>query len=77
MSAKEIDPSVLRGIAERILHNAVEDIEYLTVTEMTEDSLREDPTWQSMTFEQQDEVFHNVDAWLSKAEINIVFRAED
>jgi hypothetical protein len=70
----EIDPSVLRRIATRIIESQFEDIEYLTVAEMTSDML--DAEELNLTQEEEEAAWHAVDAWISKADINIVFRED-
>lgn len=71
----EIDPVEYRRIARRIIESQLDDIEYLTITEMTSDMLAAEEY--NLTPEEEEKAWHEVDAWISKADVNIVFREGD
>ena len=71
----DIATSTLREIAHRILMSHVEDIEWLSIYEITQNNLESRDI--AFTDDELEEIVHQVDAWLNKAEINIVFKEVD
>lgn len=72
----EITNKTLREIAEYILYSQVEDVEHLTVWEVTADQFtfgndEEKQTWDSLTEEEQSEIINKVDSYISRAKITI------
>jgi hypothetical protein len=71
MSHKIPDLEIQR-FAESIILSATEDIEYLSVAEMTSDML-EAGEWPIASTEEAEAVWDRVDAMLNKAKITITF----
>lgn len=69
-----MEKSELRAIAERILLSHIEDIEFLSVPEMTDDALQDSDEWNALTNEQQYRVYREVDEILGNAVITVEFR---
>lgn len=72
MSKQLVPDSEIRRIAEDIILSHTEDIEYLSITEMSSDML-EAAEWPIESNEELEEIYHRVDAWISKAKITITF----
>lgn len=67
-----IPDSEIKRIAEAILWSHVEDIEWLSIAEMTSDKL-EAAEWPIDSVDEEEAVWHRVDAMLKKAKITITF----
>jgi hypothetical protein len=68
----EIPDSEIKRIAEDIILSHAEDIEYLSITEMTSDKL-EAAEWPIETSEEEEAIWHRVDKMISKAVVTVSF----
>jgi hypothetical protein len=68
----KVPDSEIRRIAENIIISHTEDIEYLTVAEMTSGQL-EAAEWPIESDEELDEIYHRVDAMIEKARVTVKF----
>lgn len=66
-----MDNAELRKIAERILLGQIEDVEFLTICEMTDDAFYSNTEWSALTPEQQYAVYRTVDNLVGKATVTI------
>jgi hypothetical protein len=67
-----IPDSEIRRIAEAIILSHTEDIEWLSIAEMTSDKL-EAAEWPIDSVDEEEAIWHRVDSWISKAKITITF----
>lgn len=74
-----ITDKVLQGLAENILISQTEDVEYLTICEMTEDYFTYQDTdemqgaWEALTREEQDVILKRIDYLVGSAIVTITF----
>jgi hypothetical protein len=78
----DITNALLKDLAEQIILSHTEDIEYLSVWEMTADhfDFNDDDlkaAWQKLSHEQQEELIQKVDKYVSQAEVTVRFPEED
>lgn len=70
-----IPDSEIKSIAEDIILSHTENIEYLSIAEMTSDKL-EAAEWPIETSEEEEDVWHRVDQMISKAIVTVTFRED-
>lgn len=63
---------IARQVAEHIILSHTEDIEWLSICEMSSDLLAE-KGYLLASDKDCEEFFHNVDAWISKAKVTVEF----
>ncbi len=73
--------TLAKDLAEYILLGQVEDVEYLTVWEITSDHFtfgedQEKKAWEDLTDEEQEAFIKKVDSYISKATVTITFSGE-
>jgi len=73
VSKLTIPDSEIKHIAENIILAATEDIEYLTVTEMTSDML-DAAEWPIDSTDEEEAVWHRVAKMIDKARVTITFK---
>lgn len=67
-----IPDSEIKRIAEAIMWDAAQDIEYLTVAEVTS-ALLEAAEWPIETIDEEEAIWLRVDAMVKKAKVTITF----
>lgn len=74
----DVTNTLLKDLAEQIILSHTEDIEYLSICEMTADhfDFNDDDlkaAWQKLSHEQQQELIGKVDKYISQAVVTITF----
>ncbi len=69
---ERIPDSEIKRIAEDIILSHADDIEYLSITEMTSDMLAE-VGWLSDSTDEEEAIWHRVDDMIGKAKITVTF----
>jgi hypothetical protein len=63
----------LKELAEYILMSQVEDVEFLTVWEIMDDQMQDDPEYKKLTDEEQHQLALKIDKLCRSAEVTITF----
>ncbi len=69
---ERIPDSEIKRIAEDIILSHADDIEYLSITEMTSDMVQ-DAGWVIESLDEEETIWHRVDDMIGKAKITVTF----
>lgn len=70
MKSEDISDAEIKSVASYIIERHADDIEYLSVTEMTEDQIE---NLRDMDIDEQEKVWHRVDDMIGRSHITITF----